>query len=449
MWMLLLLVVITSAADEGGWAYALRFNIGPVSFNFFLITLTVAFLVAVFRGGAYMASYPTDRKHPLFATVLLLFAAAFASGSIGLMLTDPTLVLIKEVGFGVRDFMALPISIFIGYRLLATPRSAERFAHVMVVGGVVVSIALILSFGAKAQTIGTSSSINEVRTTRMLADVAGLACALVLFSMASGTRLYRPWLAAIIASICLIGQVSPLHRSSWLACAVGLVSILTILPRQRRLRSALVGVSALLVLACSLWVGMYLASQFTGWNFYAKMQERVVSLLPGERYMGEQKAWDTRIGGALQDLGLFATSPVFGRGFGIQEYIAGTSTAPGAHHNAWTDIMAKTGLLGLIPALLVIGGSIVIGRRMVHEQVDRGSILLGALGVITGFYYLTLGMATWSFNSLRGGICLGVTFGVLLRCRAMQLTSAAVWQEEPQFPVGALDELQPPLVPGL
>jgi hypothetical protein len=74
-------------------------------------------------------------------------------------------------------------------------------------------------------------------------------------------------------------------------------------------------------------------------------------------------------------------------------------------------------------------------------------MLLGALGVITGFYYIVHGLTTWSFNGFRSAAMLGLIFGAMLRCRAMQLTDqevaqltaegVAYGQNLPALPLGA------------
>ena len=432
MWMLLILVLVTAAANDRGWAYPLRFQIGAVSFNFFLIVLMLALLVAIVRGAHYQSQYPTHRPHPLFWTTLMLFVAAFMAGSAGMMISNPTLIMYKEVGFGVRDFVALPLAVFIGYRLIATPDSARRFGYVMLAGGLAVSFVVVLSLFVKSQSLSASANINEFRTNAYLADYAALALGLALFALTADVRWLPRWAMLTVAGACLIGVFLPLHRSTWVGAAAGLCAIPAVLPAQYRRRTITTGLMAIPFLLMGLWIATYAASMWTGRDYVEVTKTRILSMLPGERRLGEARAWDTRTAGALYELEIWMTNPIAGGGFGIHEHL-GRDVA-GGHHNAWTDTLAKTGLIGLAPSLLVVGGCFIIGRRMVRDQVHPAFVLIGGLGAVAGAYYLAHGMSTWSFNSLRGAICLGVIFGVLLRCRAMQLVQAQIEQQHvPDF----------------
>ena len=159
----------------------------------------------------------------------------------------------------------------------------------------------------------------------------------------------------------------------------------------------------------------------TGWNFYEKMQDRVLTLVPDQEEASGPKAWDTRVEGIRVELAIFAEDPIFGKGFGIQEQRGYNYAQNGIHHNSWTDILAKCGLVGITPYILVMIGCMVIGARMVRQNVDRASVLMGALGAIFGPYYIMFGLCTWAFNGIRPAMCLGVFFGLLLRAREYQL----------------------------
>ena len=53
--------------------------------------------------------------------------------------------------------------------------------------------------------------------------------------------------------------------------------------------------------------------------------------------------------------------------------------------------------------------------------------MIGGLGVITGVHFIVHGFCTMSFNQVRWAIPVALTFGVVLRCRAMQLQSKHQW----------------------
>jgi O-antigen ligase len=198
-----------------------------------------------------------------------------------------------------------------------------------------------------------------------------------------------------------------------------------LVPRDRRKRAVLVTITIVPIVIAVLWVGMFAASKVTGWDFYSKMEERVLTLLPqGNDRVQSAAAWDTRTQGIAAELGIWSENPISGRGFGIQESRGLGDFDIGVHHNAWTDILAKTGIVGLIPYMLVLFGSISVGIKMVRDRTDRSFILVGAFSAILGFFYIVLGLTTWSFNGLRPAILIGSTFGLMLRCREIQLAHA-------------------------
>lgn len=431
MWALFLISLLNGAADDRGWASALRIDVGPANVNLFLSLVVLGLAVAVFRGGAYHAQWPVYRSHPLLPLLLGLFGVAAFGGLIATFLGHDGYNIF--VGIAVRDFLALPLCIFIGYRLIATPRSAARFPFAVIATGIAVSICTITYFAARAETASIRGSLNYVRAVNFIADYPGITCAFLVYTLLSGVRLIHGPLAVGIAGFCLVGQAAPLHRSNWLACAVAIMSVYFLLPKARRGRAIVTGVLVTPVFLATLWAGLFFASKATNRDFFDKMYQRVESMLPGER-LGVQrtKAWDTRLASSLRELEIWLSSPIFGAGFAVQEGLIsrGDPLGFGFHHNAFTDTLAKTGLIGFTAIVLVLGGCMSIGRRMVFDGTDRGTVLVGALAFITAWFYVFHGLSTWSFNSFRPAVLLGFVCGAMIRCREMQLFAAEPAVEE-------------------
>jgi len=185
-------------------------------------------------------------------------------------------------------------------------------------------------------------------------------------------------------------------------------------------------------LAC-LWIGLTAASAVTGTDFNKKMYDRLLTMLPGDQPGVQKKAWDTRLASSLVELKWWSQSPIIGRRFGIHENQV-LSLAPsqvvGLRHNSYTSTLAETGVIGLSAMLLMLGSTFVVGRRMVRAWTDRGSVLVGALAVVTASIFAMLGIMSMSFNQLRGAIPLGVVCGLVLRCRAMQQAALAQQQQQ-------------------
>ena len=103
-----------------------------------------------------------------------------------------------------------------------------------------------------------------------------------------------------------------------------------------------------------------------------------------------------------------------------------------SRHNSWTSTLAESGLIGFTGFAIIAVAQIVVGRRMVRDNTDRGSVLLGGAGVITGVHYILHGYCTMSFNQVRWAIPMALTFGAVMRCRMMQqaIQAATVIPEE-------------------
>jgi hypothetical protein len=175
------------------------------------------------------------------------------------------------------------------------------------------------------------------------------------------------------------------------------------------------------------------------------MEKRVISILPGE-HDGVASASATRLVGTMQELKFWSESPVWGKGFGIQSTNAlgdWEAFAAGFRHNTWTSTLAETGLLGFAGMILLCLGQIVVGARMVRARVDRRAVLVGAAGVVTGTHFIVHGLCTMSFNVLRVAIPLALTFGVVMRVRAIERTLASAYSGYLPEAGEADDQLRP------
>lgn len=424
MWFLLLLTFVNALAHNSNIALRYRINVGfPV--GIFDALLALGLLVAIVDRRNFVA---TDRTHPLLGWIVIAFGAATLAGAFGAMSSN---VELRWLLTAMRNWITMPMSVLIGYFLLPNPRSAGRFTYLHVLAGVGTALFILLFFRSKAQD--SSGDINLLRAVAYVTNYAGLAATLLLFTIIGRIPMFPAWLAIGLCGFCFIGQLATLSRSDWLATTAGVLAIYFLLPSFRprgKLVAALVGPP---LIALFVWVGLLVASAATGRDFEKQMADRVVSMLPGERSSPSQKkAWDTRLSSALQELRWWAKSPVTGGGFGIHDAKRGTlsrSQMEGLRHNTWVSTLAETGILGFGAMACVVIGTVVVGRRVVRDALDRDSVLVGALAVITGSHFLFHGLATMSFNQMRWAIPLGVVCGVILRTRAMQLTQIRMMQQ--------------------
>ena len=426
MWFLVLLTLVNALAHNDGFALHYRMDVGGLTIGVFDGLLALVVLAAMIgRRNAW----PTEKAHPLLGWLVVLFLLGAGAGILGALISNAEL---RWMMTGMRNFMVLPAGMMIGYCLLLTPRSTSRFAQLQIWAGAGTALVILLFFHNKA----SASQVRDVNTLRAIAYVApyaGLAGALLLFAIIARIRVMPVWVALGLCGFCFIGQFATLSRSDWVAAAAGVVAVFALLPTFRpggKLAAVLVGPPIVVVF---LWVGLILASTVAGRDFESRMYDRVVSILPGQRTGKETKAWDTRLDGIRKELAVWRKSPVIGGGFGVTDvlrYRHGDWAGLSYKHNSWTSTLAETGLPGLVATACLVLGTVVVGRRLARDGVERGYVLIGALAVIAGSYYLVHGLATQSFNQMRWGIPLAIICGVALRARAMQLTHLLALQAE-------------------
>jgi hypothetical protein len=428
MWFLVLLTFFNALADND-LVLRYRFSAGGFPVGAFDILLLGLGPIAVMLSRRN--AYPTARPHPILPWIFILFTAAVVAGSIGSVMSG---VGLRNSVTSLRNLTALPVAVWLGYYLVLQFYSAEKLCRWHVYVGIVTACFVLLYFGRKATVLAPDGSLDTLRAMKYVAVYCGMAAVLLLYTVVSGVRLFRPWLAILLCGFCFLGQFATLSRSDWLAVWVAVVVVYFRLPSAKRggkLTAAVIGPP---VAAAFLWIGLVTASALTGTDFTKKMVTRLESMLPNdEPGVKATKAWDTRLQSTLVELKWWAGSPLIGRGFGIHDLKrAGLSERQqmGLRHNTWVATLAESGLVGFSAMALVVGGTYVVGRRMVRDWTDRGTVLVGALGVVTASIYLTLGVTTMAFNQMRGAIPLGIVCGIVLRCRAMQQTALAAQQQQ-------------------
>jgi hypothetical protein len=433
MWFLVPLLVILVLIN---WTVVLehRWTVGGFPLNVFDGVLAVGVLLALipFKGGKTSVAH--TRTHPLLWPILVVFGAAIA---FGFVTSASTLAEPRWIITDARNMVALPLSVFIGYRLTLSFSTCKWLIWTAIGAGAAVGIEAALSFIQNGQQVYSLKSVNVLRETQYVHMMGGIVAALLLFSVVAQVRALPLWVAVPVAIICFGGDCATLSRSDWAAILVTFCAVFFIVPRERRLTGMALTAVGIVVLLVSLWVGVLVADQIVGHDLPAVLEDRVASMLPGyQRTSHRSAAWDTRMPGIYDELALFAGNPLVGRGFGIQDveaYMHGNMSGS-YRHNTWTSTLAATGLVGFTAMIMVFAGMTVAGWRMVKDRLDRTTVLIGALGVLTSVYWAWLGMCSMTFNTQREAMVVGLLCGVVLRCRAMQLAVKASVDEEVQSP---------------
>jgi hypothetical protein len=365
---------------------------------------------------------PTDRVHPIMPKMLFCFGLAAVLGSIASFMSvdvSPYYHLTT-----LRNFLIVPVACCVGYFLCNWPKDAKRYAMAMIVAGVGAGVMVMLFYRAKAETgVKHNVDINALRTMEYGPAIAGIAAVFLIYQIVSGYRLVPLLAAVVLAFITFIGQCATLSRSDWVAISMAVAGIYLLLPRDGRRGKTIKVVLAAPLIMLFIWLGVALASRTLGIDFEKRMVDRVMTMLPGERTFRTTKAWDTRLASQIREVQLWARSPLLGKGFGHTAIYGPNGEVMGGYgHNTWTFTLFQSGPAGLAAMSTVVFGMWVIGRRMIREaQGEKLFTLMGALGASAAVFFLFHGLTTASFNAPRPAIFLGLTFGVVVRARQMQL----------------------------
>lgn len=421
MWYLAIFSLLNAFIDVKKVQNVFRISVGGAPLGILEGLIAIGLILAMLTGGKERSKEPSDRVHPMYVLAMIMLLVGWLCGVLGALGSD------AETRFKLvfmREFFGMPASIYIGYRLVGYLRDVKKFPYILVFAGVVTSIMLLVAFDRNAEQYELHNNMNVLRTVSFVTSYAGTACALLVFSILSGQKLFRTPVALGIAGFCFVGQLTPLHRSDWLALAAALAVVPLMTPKGTRLRAAFGMVGVSLALVGFLWGGLHTASLVTGRNFHEAFEKRIVSMLPGDQQSSSApKAWATRVPAIMVELEMWSHSPLIGNGFAAEEASGrGDEVGGGFHHNSWTSTLCQTGIFGFVGCFLAVCGPIFVGAKMIRANTDKISTLIGACGVVCGTQQAVLGAATAGFNGYRTAMLIGMVCGVVLRVREIQLT---------------------------
>ena len=421
-----LLTILNAVLHNDSVVNEYRVNIAGLPANIFDFMLVIGCGIGLLRSRRST----TERLHPAILWMMVFFALALIGGLIGGSTNGATT---RQVITMLRNFVAAPLALYMAYSLTGSFKAGRLYLYASILAGLGVSVMIVLFFREKA-TDAVRTEVTNIRAVAYVATYAGLAACLLFYTLASNIRLLPiiPSLACL--GVCFVGQFTTLSRSDWLSTVVGLGAAFVMLPKSARASSFARAVVAVPVLIASLYVGLYAGSRLTGKDMFTKMHDRVLSMLPGDHPGVKAKAWDTRLPGTFAELRMWASSPLIGGGFGIQDTAEmDPMVTGGLRHNTWSSTLCETGILGFTAFAIMVGSMIVCGWRMNRDQMDQTTVLIGTMGVICGCFFLVYAFATMSFNQVRQGLPLFVMAGVVLRTRAMQLDAKRQLAEDQAY----------------
>ena len=437
MWILLFLcLVIAFGLPHWGVFMEMRFYIGGMPINLLDALVPGAALCGLMVARS-SPSYIATRPHPLLGVLLAAFALDIVVGVVVGMAGGADRWFLVE---NLRDTAMLPLSLLAGYYLIANFKGANWLIYGMVLLGLYCSVMLLTHFASSAATISTLDA-NLLSTMEYGVAPGDMATALLAFCLMVGiVRLAPVWLELIVAAVTFIGAVSSMHRSEWIAAMVAILAGALAIPRGLKLRGFIRLATTAALLAVASVIALGIINRFATRDLLGMLVDRLGSVLPG--YVSTTStvhaAWDTRTSGLWANIELWLSSPLFGRGFGIQEAMTGHYGADTSWgHTPWLDVSAMTGVIGFTTYSIVVWGVMIVGRRMALAARDRTTMLVAVLGLAAGAWNFVYGWMSGCFNSAYGAMFLGIIVGVVLRCRAMQLELQRQQAPWPAVPMAA------------
>ena len=201
-------------------------------------------------------------------------------------------------------------------------------------------------------------------------------------SLRKVVELLLPWTLVAILALALLASWS---RGGWLGAAAGVAAMLFFLPR-RRWHGGLLLLSVLALAALVLLSGLLpasIAGRLTGFADYVQFQDaRGVDITPANYAVLERMAhWQAA-------LDMANAKPWLGVGFGNYEpaysdYALLNWPYPLGHaHNYYLNILAETGVMGLLAYLGFWAAVMVLTARVIgRARVPERGIALGLMGV--------------------------------------------------------------------
>jgi hypothetical protein len=398
---------------------AYRFDLGPFPLNILDGLLLLVFLIQLFPSRH---SFRADRVHPLLIWSIVLLVIAIFIGVIGATAEGTG---IRQYVTAMRNLSVLPASIFIGYSVAKTPKTAKFMTYLWVICSILSALAVLILVRSTSEAVGeeVGKGFDALRLIRYGGDTGLVAMGVLVFAWASRIRIFNPYLSRFFLVFCALAVFSLPHRGAYVTGAATLLFSALILPRAgfgRRLGVTVVGIA---ILGATLLGGFTVISQISGRDFKTYVWEkRIKALLPNFDEETHTTVTGTRLPGIMAELEVWASSPVTGKGFAISSQIEAEIGDRGMNHNVWTSALAQYGPIGLAAFMVPIFGCMLVGYRMSRNGVDPHIALFGALATLIAFMAFLWGSLSLSINQQRLGMLVGFMFGMAFRYRAIQLT---------------------------
>src|SRR5258706_7192797 len=174
MFLFIILMVLNSTVTND-LLFDYRLEAGGFPLNILDGLLVVVFLKRIVMPGRKL--FVTDRTHPLLCGSPGVVIAAIFMGMAGAAMGGAP---VRQYVTVLRNLTMLPLSIFIGYSVATTPRSARTITYVWVICSVLSALSLLFLVGETTEVLkSATSSFDQLRRIRYGGD-AGVVGAGIL-----------------------------------------------------------------------------------------------------------------------------------------------------------------------------------------------------------------------------------------------------------------------------
>jgi hypothetical protein len=296
MWFLVLMTIVNAVLHQQAVQNVYRISFGIVQLGILEGVMFGALVWMLIRGGSIRASFPSVRTHPVLFWILGLMLLGGVFGMLGGVLNHNNT---KYLLSSAREYLALPLCVIVGYRLLGTPKHVRRMAVCEIIAGVLTGVCLFWAFGEKTEEAQLSGALNPLRAGILhwnseYAAVTGLVC---IFVVMTRYKLWKTPIVILLGLFSYIAYASTLSRSGFLILLLGTASTFMLLPKGERFRKFIRGMVFMPVLFFACWGALNLGDAIIGRGFAEKVNKHFMTLIPSERTGHDEKAWDSRVGG--------------------------------------------------------------------------------------------------------------------------------------------------------
>lgn len=417
----LYLILILQSVFSNEWILTHRIYLGGMPFNVTEGAMGLALLYLVL---VPMKSSPLDytKRNYLFP-VVALWVVALTGGVVLGFSSGADLYLIMRP---LKWFIKMPLGMACGYYAIRNLKNARWAIKFICLLSCIICVLLLVNFSGGSQTYLATGRYRAMQTLNYDARTCAIVACFIVFITAVNRRFISRPAGVMFLTMSILGVGVTMSRSLIITLIASVAAVLVIIPKEYRIHAwKALWTSGKWIVAAAV-LGAISAQSFLGVNVIGIILDAFGDL--GTETGSGVSRWV----GAMNELKVWLGSTIiFGGGLGALETTWYEQDMQGSlGHNAWTGMLARMGLVGLIAFAYPLLVAFRIGRRMVREMdatVRAAGAMAMAAALLVGIITLLSG-----YNE-RTCLFLGVALGIAAKCYRFQLEPEPGDEEYDQF----------------